>query len=173
MSWSLKPILVQGCPEAPRASHCVTGARSTHPQDPTSFYTWYLPMSSLYTGICFHRIPWVASLMGSGSQLVVNYNPILCHRSLTSHKQVFRSIDLPMSPLYNRKYFHCNKLTALCMGSRTPWGVNSSGLDLPIRQAKREVLLYNCVCTPSLDHKRLYTPILGSCLIIICSLFRH
>ena len=52
--------------------HCVTGARPTHPQGCASFYTWYPPMSPLYTGICFHWIPRVGSLMGSGSQLVVN-----------------------------------------------------------------------------------------------------
>ena len=81
-----------GCREAQgarRAWHCVTGAGPTHPQDWASFYSWYLPTSPLYTGICFQRIPRVGSLVGSGSQLVVNYNPIRCHRSLTSNKQVF------------------------------------------------------------------------------------
>jgi hypothetical protein len=99
--------------------HCVTGARPTHPQGCASFSIWYPPMSPLYTGIWFQRIPRVAFLMGSGSQLVVNYNHIQCHRSLASLKQVFLPIDLPMSPLYNRKYSHWNMLTALCMGSST------------------------------------------------------
>ena len=83
--------------------------------------TWYLPMSALYTGICFHQIPTVAFLMGSDSQLVVNYNPILCHISLTSLKPVFCSIYLPMSALYTRKYLNWDKLTALCMSSGTHW----------------------------------------------------
>jgi hypothetical protein len=34
--------------------HCVTGAIPTHLQLNPGFYTWYLPMSALYTGICFH-----------------------------------------------------------------------------------------------------------------------
>ena len=55
----------------------------------TAISTWYLPMSPLYTGLCFYWIPRVASLMVSGSQLVVKYNLILCQSSLVSLKPVF------------------------------------------------------------------------------------
>ena len=98
-------------------THCVTGARPTHRQNFTRFYTWYPSMSALHTGIWFQRISRVGFLVGSGSHLVVNYHPILFHRSCTSRKQVFWSIDLAMSALYNIKYLHWNTLTALCMGS--------------------------------------------------------
>ncbi len=75
--------------------HCVTGAGPTHSKDWARFYTGYLSMSALYTRIWFHWIPRVAFLMGSDSQLVVKYNPILCHIIRNKLKPVFWSIDQP------------------------------------------------------------------------------
>ena len=124
--------------------------------------TWYLPMSALYTVTCFQWIPRVACLMGSGSQLVVKYNPIICHSSLTSFKPVFYSIDLPMSALYNIKYVHWNKLIVLCLGFGTHivwthhWLVHTLWAPEPIHKAvnifqSKYFLLYKADIGRSMD----------------------
>ena len=49
------------CLRCTKLIHCVTGANPTHTPDPPCFYACYLPMSALYTGICFYlySIDWL------------------------------------------------------------------------------------------------------------------